>query len=222
MKRLVPLIALLSSAVLFWAPLPARAATTVGLWHMDETSGGTANDSSDKDNDGRLSHITFVTPGFDGSGGAYSFNGTSSKVIVSSSSSLSPGSQTIIVTVHVNFTDNPSESVGDYDLVRKGSSSAPYYKVEILQSGKAFCFFRGSSSRKGVTVGPALNDGHWHTITCKKTSGTISGTVDGTTSSKSITIGSISNSASLVFGGKASGNDDLYKGEMDEVVIAIG
>ena len=71
-------------------------------------------------------------------------------------------------------------------------------------------------------MGPALNDGHWHTITCQKTASTISGTVDGTTSTKTVTIGSISNSASLVFGGKASGSDDLYEGEMDEVVITLG
>ena len=60
MKRLAPVLALLT-AFLAWYPDPARAAATVGLWHMNETSGSTANDSSDENNDGGLSNITFVT-----------------------------------------------------------------------------------------------------------------------------------------------------------------
>ena len=202
-------------------PLPASASTTAGLWYMDETSGTTATDSSSNHNDGTLHDVGFVTPGYNGSGGAYSFNGTSSQVIVPNSSSLSPGSSDISISVHVNFTVKPSSTVGDYDVVRKGKGSQ-YYKIEILGSGKAFCSFHGSSNNGSVTISPVLDDGKWHTITCKKTSGSVSGTVDGKTTSKNVTIGSISNSASLVFSGKASGSGDFYNGLMDEVSISVG
>ena len=86
---------------------PAGAATTAALWHMDETSGTTAIDSSGNSNNGSLTGITFTSPGFDGTGGAYSFNGTSSKVLVPDSASLNPGSADVSITVHVKFTVKP-------------------------------------------------------------------------------------------------------------------
>ena len=220
-RRRVFLPALLAVGLALAHPLTAAASTTAGLWHMDETSGTTATDSSSNHNDGTLHDVSFVTPGYNGSGGAYSFNGTSSKVLVANSSSLSPGSKDISISVNVNFTQNPSSTVGDYDVVRKGSSTQ-FYKIEILGSGKAFCSFHGSSNNGHVTLAPVLNDGKWHKITCKKTSSSISGTIDGKTTTKSVTIGSISNTSSLVFSGKASGSGDLYNGLMDEVSITVG
>ena len=200
---------------------PAGAATTAALWHMDETSGTTAIDSSGNSNNGSLTGITFTSPGFDGTGGAYSFNGTSSKVLVPNSASLNPGSANVSITVHVKFTVKPPISVGDYDLVRKGKSI--YYKIEITNLGKARCQFHGSTAGKGLVFGPDLSDGAWHTITCTKTGTQIKGVIDGTImGSKTVSIGSISNTTTLSLGGKSEGNEDLYKGIMDEVSIVIG
>lgn len=198
----------------------ARAASTAGLWHMDETSGTTAVDSSGNGNNGSLSNIAFVTPGFDGTGGAYSFNGTSSKVLVPDAPSLNPGSANITITLHVKFTVAPPPSVGDYDLVRKGTTN--YYKIEIMASGQANCHFHGTVGGKGFTFGPNLADGNWHTITCTKTPTQISGTVDGISASKTVNIGSISSTVPLSLGGKSKGSQDLYNGVMDEVSIAVG
>jgi len=199
---------------------PAQAASVVGLWRMDETSGTTAIDSSGNGNSGVLSNIALVTPGFDGTGGAYSFNGTSSKVLIPNSASLNPGTANVSVTVHVLFTAKPTGS-GDYDLLRKGKSV--YYKIEIASSGQARCQFHGSAGGSGLVFGPNLADGRWHTIMCTKTATSISGIVDGTsTKSKTVTIGSITNTVALSLGGKAEGNQDLYPGVMDEVSIAFG
>jgi hypothetical protein len=200
---------------------PAQASPTiVGLWHMDETSGTTAVDSSGDGNNGALTAISFVSPGFDGTGGAYSFNGTSSKVLIPNSVSLNPGTANITVVVHVKFTVAPP-GAGDYDLMRKGKSN--YYKIEIATGGKARCQFHGTSNGKGLVFGPNLADGLWHTIACTKTATGISGNVDGIyTASKAVTIGSISNTVALSLGGKAEGNEDLYNGVMDEVSITVG
>jgi len=59
---------------------PASALTTVAIWHMNERSGKMI-DASRFDNDGSLRNITRVTPGSNGSGRAYRFNGRDSRVI---------------------------------------------------------------------------------------------------------------------------------------------
>jgi Concanavalin A-like lectin/glucanases superfamily len=196
----------------------ATAASTVALWHMDESSGGMA-DSSGSGNDGTLQNITRVAPGYGGSGRAYSFNGTNARVVVKNSPSLNPGTQGITVTVHVKTGVQPPPSVGDYDLVRKGSG---IYKMEIMGSGQGYCKFAGSGGSASIKAGPNVTDGQWHTISCRKTSSRITLTVDGNSWSKSANVGSISSGATLVLSGKPNGSGDRYKGVMDEVSIAIG
>ncbi len=195
---------------------PAFAAT-VGLWHMDESSGQMV-DSSGSGNHGTLENITRLSPGYNGSGRAYSFNGSNSRVVIRNASSLNPGSKTITISVHVRFTSRPSASVGDYDLVRKGSG---IYKMEIFGSGQGFCRFQGTSGTLSIKAGPDLSDGRWHTIVCTKTSSGISLIVDGSSTSRSGNVGSISSSAPLILGGKPNRSGDWYKGVLDEVAISI-
>ena len=190
---------------------PAWSSTLVGLWHMDETGGDVAHDSSGFGNDGTLEHITFAS-------GAYAFNGTSSRVLIGNDSSLNPGDADITISVNVNFD---SIHIHDYDLVRKGGSGA-LYKIEISSTGKARCQFHGSKRSAGIVFGPDLSDGQWHTITCRKTATSISGTVGKASAMRHAVIGSISNRVALSLGGKSSGTQDLYRGLMNEVRIAIG
>jgi hypothetical protein len=197
--------------------LPAKAATTAGLWHMDESS-GQAIDSSGMGNNGTLENVTRVAPGFDGTGRAYSFNGASSRVVIPNSSSLNPGALNVTVTAHVKFTVIPPASVGDYDLVRKGSG---IYKMEIMSTGQAFCRFAGSTSTRSIKNGPNLADGRWHTIVCQKMSSNITLTVDGSSFTKTGSVGSISSGAKLFFGAKPNG-EDRYNGILDEVTIVFG
>lgn len=211
---------LAATVLLVATAAPASAVTTVALWHMNEASGPTMSDSSGSGNVGTLQNVTRVAPGFNGSGRAYSFNGTSSRVIVPNSSSLSPGSRGITISAHVKFGVVPPPSVGDYDLVRKQTGTATY-KMEILGTGRAYCQFRGTNGPLGITRGPNLADNAWHTIICKKTSSSITLTVDGTSFIRSGSVGSISNTISLVLGGKPT-SGDWYQGLMDEVKIVIG
>ena len=93
----------LSLAVSAVIPLAtAHAATTVGLWHMDETSGSTAHDSSGHNNDGKLQNIQFTS-------GAFGFNGHNSRVLIPDSSSLDPGSSDISISLKVKFSVKPSK-----------------------------------------------------------------------------------------------------------------
>jgi hypothetical protein len=201
------------------ATVPASAAT-VALWHMNEPSGRRMIDASGNGNRGRLSHVERVSPGFNGKGGAYRFNGRSSRVIVRNDPSLNPGSRNIRIAVHVKFGMKPSASIGDYDLVRKQSGGGTY-KVEIRRSGQGFCKFRGNLGNVAITAGPNLADDRWHTIVCRKVGSTVTLTVDGESFQETGPIGSIANSKVLVLGAKET-PADWYKGIMDEVRIAFG
>jgi hypothetical protein len=112
--------------------------------------------------------------------------------------------------------------------LRKGTSSdsAQFYKAEIRPDNRAVCRFVGSkTSTSGLLVhdGPTLNDGRWHTITCKKANTNISLVVDGKTFTKSGTVGSITNAGSLTLGAKPGKPfSDFYKGDLDEVSVSIG
>jgi concanavalin A-like lectin/glucanase superfamily protein len=206
----------------------AAAAGTAALWHLDETSGSVANDSSSHDNDGQSSNVTLGVSGAKGT--AYGFNGTSSVIVVDSSGSLNPGSADFAMSAMVNFTTVPhtNGTAEDYDMLRKGvaTTSGGSYKMEIVNvDGKArvYCVVIDSGRDKAkITSKGSYADGSWHTIRCALTGSTWSVTVDGTTRSTSASsIGSVSNSASLTIGAK-SGGGDWYLGKLDEVQITIG
>lgn len=213
-------------ALVFGAPQAAGAATTVALWHMDEALGATSMvDSSGNNNNGVPVGTAFGQPGVFGS--AYGFDGSTSSVTVPDSTTLDPGASDFSFTLNVNFSAIPAT---DYDLLRKGVSSTAggHYKVEILKKkhgtvAEASCHYGGSRGTAGILAKTNLADGLWHSITCTKTSGSISITVDGATKLKSVTIGSISNAMPLWLGAKFKGTRgaDHYAGLMDEVSVQL-
>jgi hypothetical protein len=212
-------VALAAALLLGALAAPIQAQTVAALWHMDAV--GTMVDSSGNGNDGSLTDVTLVSPGVDGAGAAYGFNGTSSSVVVPDDDTLDPGSLDISVTVHVNFSTLPDDTVGDYDLIRKKKAGTAY-KMEILKGGRPFCLFRGALARKSISLRRNLADGVWHTITCAKTSDTVSLIVDGRTKSRAIAVGDIANPGPVIIGGKEGATGDWYLGLMDEVSITIG
>ncbi len=199
----------------------AYAATLRALWSMEDPT--TLVDSSGNGNNGTTTDIT-STDGFAGNG--YHFNGSSSMATVPSSDSLNPGTSDIQMTVHVRFTKPPSAAVGDYDVIRKGlsNSAGGDYKMEMLArnnrtKAKGFCLFKDSSGKVGKIInGPNLADGRWHTVSCTKSATSVQLTVDGTTYTNQVAIGSISNTQPLSIGAK-SGGGDWYSGDMDEVSV---
>jgi hypothetical protein len=124
----------------------------------------------------------------------------------------------------VRFGSRPSPSVVDYDLMRKGLSttSGGSFKMEILGNGQASCNFRGSSAEGVMTAGPNLANNAWHTITCTRSSGSVKLTVDAAVYSRSVTTGTISNSATVYIGAKNTSGEDQYTGLMDLVSVTKG
>jgi hypothetical protein len=218
--RSIPLL-VLAVGLLVATASPASAATLVARWNMDGT-GSTMSDSTGRGHTGTLHHVAVGQPGLSGS--AYGFSGKPSYVTVPSSGDFSPGSGNFKVTLSVRFPAVPSASVEDFDLLRRGlsSTSGGSYKVEILRSGRAFCDFRGSSGEVTVTGTQNLANNKWHTITCARVGSSVVLTVDGTSVSRSGSIGSISSSTTLYIGAKDSSGNDQYTGLMDSVSITKG
>ena len=200
---------------------PAMAAVDRGLWQFDETSGSTAFDSSGNGNDGTAYNVTM-----DGSG--YQFNGSSSLVVVPTSTSLNPGTDAFSFSVTFQTSVRPGNGL-DYDLMRKGltTTGGGEYKVEIIQANgraRALCVVKDSAKKalqiRGTTD---LADGRVHTITCSRTSSGLTVVVDDLVPrTKTGSTGSISNSAPLALGAKAEGGAgaDWFNGELLQASVS--
>jgi hypothetical protein len=210
----------IAAVVLLLLAAPAQGATTVATWKMGGT-GSTMTDSTGG-HTGTLHHVDVDQPGL--SGRAFGFSGTPSYVTVPASSDFAPGKGAFSIELSVRFDDRPSASVRDYDLLRMGlsSTSGGSWKIEILQNGKAYCEFRGSSGTGTVSAGPDLSDSHWHTLSCARTSSKVVLTVDGKSWSTSTATGSITSSQTVYFGARDSSGADQYRGLMDSVSISKG
>jgi hypothetical protein len=206
----------LTATLVLLTAAPAGAATTVAKWHMDERSGGVMHDAVE-DNDGSLHSVRLGQPGYWHH--AYGFTG-SSWASVPSDRDLNPGGRNITITLRLRTTEAPPDP--DWDLIRKGeyTTSGGEYKMEFQPTGQASCGFKGSSRYGELVAGPALDNGKWHTVQCVKTSSTIKLVVDGKTYSKTVTIGSISNSSSVVIGSRPGA--EFFRGTLDEAKIAVG
>jgi len=203
---------------------PAQAATPVALWQMEDPS-------SLIDSTGGNNGTTNMITGVEGTiGNGYHFNGMNSVASVPDAPELDSGTADLTITAAVRFTVVPSVAVVDYDLVRKGVTSTPggEWKMEIYpprsgtRIGSAYCLFKDAAGKVASLRGTRdLADGVWHTITCVRTATAIQLIVDGVTRTKTVTLGSISNSMPVTVGAKPGGGDQ-YLGDMDEVSIQIG
>jgi len=198
----------------------ASSASMVGSWHLDETSGKTAFDTSGNGNDGAISGpVTLGVPGHLNT--AYSFvpKGT---VIVPNASDLVPGTATITISYWLKTTTLPSSGI-DYDMFTKGDSSSRggQIKIEVQENGQASCMFRGSGGGKQLQAGPNVVDGQWHQVTCVRDGTRIVETVDGASFSATKATGAITVTDPIRLGSHKGGGD-WYKGILDEVTYSIG
>ncbi len=198
----------------------ASSSSVVGLWHLDETSGTTAFDSSGNGNNGAISGpVTLGVPGHLNT--AYSFV-PKSTVIVPNASDLVPGTATITISYWLNATTLPRSGI-DYDMFTKGDSSSKggQIKIEVQENGQASCMFRGASGGKQLQAGPNVVDGQWHQVTCVRNGTQIVETVDGASFSVTKATGAITVTDPIRLGSHKGGGD-WYKGVLDEVTYSIG
>ena len=199
----------------------ASSSSVVGLWHLDETSGTTAFDSSGNANNGAISGpVTLGVPGQLNT--AYSFV-PKSTVIVPNASDLVPGTATITISYWLKATTLPCCNAIDYDMFTKGdgSSKGGQIKIEVQENGQGSCMFRGSLGKKQLQAGPNVVDGNWHQVTCVRNGTQIVETVDGASFSVTKATGAITVTDTIRLGSHKNGGD-WYKGVLDEVSYSIG
>jgi Concanavalin A-like lectin/glucanases superfamily len=208
--RKFTLAAITTTLVAVW-PGVAHAAL-VGDWQMTDVGAPppTMTDSSGNHNDGSPSG------GVVGDGDVFTFDGTG-VAIVPDGGALDPGTADITITAVISYKALPGH---DYDIVRKKPAGVKgmQYRMEIMYTGKAKCFFTGDTGNSAITSSPVPSDGKSHTIVCTKTASTIGVAVDGVARTKIVTIGSISNHYAISIGAKASGGD-YFVGSIDAVRI---
>jgi hypothetical protein len=193
---------------------------------MDNTFGTTMVDSSGNNNNGTTYDV--VT-----SGVGYIFNGTSSKALVPTSASLNPGTSNFSYTVQVQVDIVPTAGT-DYDLLRKGTgvSTGGEYKVEIVNSNglaKPKCVIQDAAGHTVSEQGKYnVADGLLHTITCIRTSNSLTLKLDARTPqvTNQALDGSINTKAPLTIGDKqgtlTGAGDDWYNGSMRSASVSVG
>jgi hypothetical protein len=191
--------------------------TTVANWRMDDGADGVMHDGSTYGNDGTLQNV--------GTGlGAYTFTtvGKPSRVVVPNSASLNPGTHTFTVSMHVWVVAKPKSGT-DYDLIRKGQGDAAAdWKIEIMDTGRARCYTKGSEGKGNIYSSRALSTGAWHTVVCTYSPSAVKISVDGSSKTEKRTIGAISNNNALSIAAKYGPPDDggdQFVGAMNNVVI---
>lgn len=210
------------AAVLLGAT-PAAAATTVADWRMDESSGRQMRDATGKHPGSIGADVRLLR-------GAYRFpyvNTTTYRpahlVTVPDGPGLDPGTGTWSVTTRLKFTR------GYGNVLQKGQagSGRTYFKMEAPR-GVVSCLFRGSAGSVSVNSGTPLNNGAWHTITCRRSGDQVTMTIDGTRTRRgSGATGSISNAMPFTLGGKSRCNADTvgcdyWVGDLDYARVVAG
>ncbi len=190
LKRPFGILGTATVIVFFVVPTAHAAPTIVSSWNMDETSGRKMLDQKDS-NDGRTTGVTRTHRR--GSHLSYGFNLTSvqSSVRVPNNASLNPGSADVSFKLHLKTTAVSGTGAFDFDVLRKGfkDGTKEKYRLEMVPSAKgakASCVFVGDLGKGVVKSAGGLNDGAWHAVTCAKTATTVSVTVDGVTTTKTM------------------------------------
>jgi len=213
-------IAAAAAAVTLGFTGTAQAAPTVrAQWDMATATALVDTPTDGVDNSGTTSNIVLSTDGF------YTFNGTNSIASAPHKANLNPGTARITVEAKINATRAP-EAGNTFDVIRKGTSvtTGGYYKIELKTTStgvvNAACIFRDKNRVTGSAILRIPTTG-WVTLTCTKTSSSVTIVANGTTRTVARTVGAIANTSGVFIGGKGDGTD-VFPGLMVYAKITIG
>jgi hypothetical protein len=226
------LVAVAAAGTVFVAAAPvANAAATIPLavWEMNEPRGAQVMvDSSGNGRHGDIGDEVVTGWVIDGAT-AYHFPWLKPNtppahpehlVIVPDSANIDPGTRDYAITMRVRWTHKFG------NMIQKGQSNTAggQFKWQA-PNGVVQCLFKGSSGRRGVGSGRALNDGVWHVIRCERTANAVTMTVDGVVVSRNLgPTGNINNTRPLSIAGKTNCDQititcDYFPGDIDWIRI---
>jgi hypothetical protein len=144
-----------------------------------------------------------------------------------STAALNPGSRPLRYGASVLL--DPDDTSDGQNVLQKGySAEGSQYKLQIDGlAGHPSCVLVGDPEPTiHLTVaGPTVADGSWHAVECRRAGATLTVLIDGTAhGSTRIPAGlSVDNDQPLSIGAKgAYGDNDQYRGLLDDAWIAIG
>lgn len=161
-------------------------------------------------------------------GYAFNLSGdrTPGYINVAGSSKIAMNAFPITFSVQVKDVGVPSDTVGDYDVVR-GTPSGNW-KIEVVARtnrtiAKAACFFKGVKGKGNAVGGPDLSKvSGWTTVTCTNTGTAVQLSVDNTVvKSVAVATGAIPNPGPLLIGAKDTTGGDQYSGYAKDVRITV-
>ena len=187
---------------------------TVGSWHLDETSGTVANDSSGYANNGTVTSPIWTAAGK--IGGCLGFNGTSSQVQITNPLSADFSIAFWVKTTQTGGTGQWYNGVGLVD----GDVAGPANDFGTALCGAKLAFGVGNPDLTILST-TAINDGAWHhcVATRAQTTGTMKIYVDGALQATGVDgTQALTAAAALHFGDLQSGGHYL-NGSLDEVKL---
>lgn len=136
---------------------------------------------------------------------------------------LEPGNENF--TIEIRY--RTKEKFGN--IIQKGQAQARGGQWKIQNpKGIPSCLFKGSIGRVATGAKTPLNDNLWHTLTCVRTSTSVTMYVDGVfRNRKNGSTGTIDNNVQMTVGGKINCDQitttcDYFSGEIDYVTITKG
>lgn len=203
--------------VVFIVVFAATAYATTAHWRMDENRGTVLRDSA-HNHDGMIGRKVITN------GAVHRFTKAPRNTyvpgridLVPDSDVLDPGNDPFAVTVTFTWPEG-----SDNNLIQKGQGSPAggLFKMKTTvrgmdppqPPGHIKCLFRGSTGDSQVESysGPRLDDGKWHTVTCRRTSiGTVMAVDGKQVDSNGNDPGVISNDWPIAIGGNSSCADGV-------------
>ena len=153
-------------------------------WHLNETVGTTALDSSGNGRNGTYSHVTLAQagpqppgfPGFPAANLAGVFNGTNSTVACGTAGSLS-GTNDFTVMAWIKTV---AASNGVVIQQRDGSGSGYNGEYVLAVNGAvSFYVYDNGAYQFNITTSQKVNDGQWHHLVAVRSGGSGSVYIDG-------------------------------------------
>jgi hypothetical protein len=181
----------------------------VGYWALDETAGTIAADSSGQGNNGAATGVTWGQPGH--VGGAGSFDGQTSDIVVADNASLDP---TAALTLAAWI--NPVDWAGNRRIVQKGQTDDQY---RLLAENNVFKIDIAGVGTVTTALPPT---GVWTHVAATYDGATLSLYVNGTLAASAAATGSVAQTPdALIIGSKTANSiaGDRFYGLLDEVRV---
>jgi hypothetical protein len=189
----------------------------VGYWPFEEGVGTSTADMSGHGNSGSINGATW-TPGVKGR--ALKFDGTSTFVSVTDNGhwlDFGTGDFTLSAWILTDAPARPNDS-GRYEVLAKGDPYNTGYSLSVTNTRAAS--YVGDTGRTGYSDGTAVvNDGRWHHLASRRTSGKVEIFVDGASYWGYSAPDNVDVTTPLVIGRHGIKDETHFQGTIDEVKL---